>query len=94
MMAFSEGTSLVPMDGHAGTRHQIDGEISGEVNSYHNFCISDCPKNYRVIARSNDDSIEAIKHFRLPWEGWMWHPERELTYVKRDIDRLKFLFGE
>jgi putative glutamine amidotransferase len=47
-----------------------------------------------VIARSEDGSIEAIRHTSLLWEGWMWHPEREETFASHDIRRLKMLFGE
>ncbi len=93
MMAYKAGTVPTPLVGHAGTRHKISGEISGEVNSYHNLGILDCPKGYKVISRSDDNSIEAIKHRELPWEGWMWHPERELGFVKRDVARLKLLFN-
>ena len=46
-----------------------------------------------VISRSDGNTIEAIKHCKLPWEGWMWHPERELSFDKRDIDRLSALFN-
>ena len=93
MMAYKAGTVATPLVGHVGTRHKIRGEIFGEVNSYHNFGILDCPKGYRVISRSDDNSIEAIKHCELPWEGWMWHPERELGFEKRDVARLKLLFN-
>ena len=94
MMAYrAGGISIVPLTGHAGTHHEISGEISGKVNSYHNYGISDCPNNYKVIARSNDNSIEAIKHCELPGEGWMWHPEREPIFNKRDLERLKSVFN-
>ena len=93
MMAYRAGVSSVPIKGHAGMRHQINGEISGYVNSYHDFCILECPKEYAVISKSDQYTIEAIKHLKLPWEGWMWHPEREPSFDKRDVNRLKKLFG-
>jgi putative glutamine amidotransferase len=93
MMVYKAGTPLVQLRGHAGTRHKITGEIFGEVNSYHNFGISDCPAGYRVISRSEENSIEAIQHFNLPWEGWMWHPEREVNFENRDVERLRQLFN-
>lgn len=92
MMAYRAGASLVPSFGHTRTRHEIKGEICGTVNSYHNFSVSGCPVSFRVIARSNDNCIEAIRHHNLPWEGWMWHPEREVNFAKRDIERLRSLF--
>ena len=93
MMAYRAGIKPVRRTGHTGIRHQINGEISGYVNSYHDFCISECPEDYTIISESDDNKIEAIKHQRLPWEGWMWHPERELSFKKRDRDRLKALFN-
>ena len=49
-------------------------------------------KQFKVIAHSLDGEIEAIKHKSLPWEGWMWHPEREEKFLKEDINRIKNLF--
>ena len=92
MMAHHAGTDLFSVTGHAGTRHVVFGEISGEVNSYHNFSLSECPKDYRVLARSEDGEIEAIAHKSLNWEGWMWHPERENPFSTRDMQRMGQLF--
>ena len=80
------------MDGHVGTNHQLNGVISGSANSYHNQGIIECPQKFRILAWSEDSHIEAIGHEFLPWEGWMWHPERELIFSPRDIERLKALF--
>ena len=51
------------------------------VNSYHNYSISTCPKNYEVTAYSNDRVIEGLRHKKLNWEGWMWHPERDKNLI-------------
>lgn len=93
MMADYDGTGLHSVTGHAGTRHVVFGEISGEVNSYHNFSPAKCPKGYRVLARSEDGEIEAIAHETLNWEGWMWHPEREHDFSVRDLRRVRNLFN-
>ena len=77
VMAHRAGVGLRRVDGHVRTRHRLEGELRHEVNSYHNFAIERCPDHYRVTARSEDGQIEAIAHETLPWEGWMWHPERE-----------------
>ena len=92
MMAHWAGTGLHPVQGHVRTRHRLVGEITGEVNSYHGFALAACPTGFEVLALSEDDEIEAIRHQSLPWEGWMWHPEREATFAERDIQRLKALF--
>jgi N5-(cytidine 5'-diphosphoramidyl)-L-glutamine hydrolase len=94
MMAVWSGIKLNPVTGHVRTRHCLRGEVSSDVNSFHNLALSDCPPNFVVIARSEDGSIEAIRHTSLPWEGWMWHPEREETFAEHDVRRLKMLFGE
>ena len=91
MMAFWAGTEVKTVQGHVGSRHRVFGEITGEVNSYHNFSLKRCPNGYRKIASSEDGEIEAIRHLSLLWEGWMWHPEREKLPSPRDIDRLRAL---
>ena len=92
MMAHWAGTGLHPVQGHVKTRHLLSGKIMGDVNSYHGLALAGCPTDFEVLARSEDDEIEAIRHQSLPWEGWMWHPEREATFAERDIQRLKALF--
>jgi putative glutamine amidotransferase len=94
MMGVWVGGKIRPVVGHIRTRHQFDGEISGDGNSYHNHVLSECPVGYKVLARSEDGEIEAIRHATLPWEGWMWHPEREVPFSTRDIERLRALLGE
>jgi N5-(cytidine 5'-diphosphoramidyl)-L-glutamine hydrolase len=94
MMAAWSGVKLKPVTGHVRTRHSLRGEISADVNSFHSLTLSDCPSDFVVIARSEDGSIEAIRHTSLLWEGWMWHPEREDTFATHDVRRLKMLFGD
>lgn len=93
MMAHWAGTSLQAVSGHVRSRHMLQGEISGVANSYHNHALAACPPEYRVLATSEDDSIEAIAHQSLPWEGWMWHPEREHPFMARDVERARRLFA-
>jgi gamma-glutamyl-gamma-aminobutyrate hydrolase PuuD len=92
MMAHWAGATLHLTNGHVRTRHQLSGQISTEVNSYHRYSLTDCPSDFEVIARSEDSEIEAIGHLSLPWEGWMWHPERETEFAQHDIQRMKNLF--
>lgn len=92
MMAHWAGATLHQVSGHVRTRHQLSGQISTEVNSYHNYSLTDRPSDFDVIARSEDSEIEAISHRSLPWEGWMWHPERETEFSQHDIQRMKDLF--
>lgn len=91
MMAHRAGVMLRPVQGHVCTRHALAGVITGTANSFHSFALCACPEGFSVLARSEDGEIEAIRHQDLPWEGWMWHPEREAVFASRDIERLKGL---
>jgi gamma-glutamyl-gamma-aminobutyrate hydrolase PuuD len=93
MLAHSVGTGLQVARNHVCSRHVLHGEICGTANSFHNFALTDCPRGYRVLAKSEDGHIEAIVHKQLPWEGWMWHPERETPFISRDIERIRRLFS-
>jgi len=92
MMATHHEVGLKPVDAHVRQRHVLQGELTHEVNSYHRYSLIECPQDYVVTAYAEDGEIEAIKHNVLPWEGWMWHPEREAPFNPIDIDRLKALF--
>lgn len=94
MMAVWAGGVLKPVKGHSRTRHEVCGELVGEVNSFHNYSLAACPAGFSVTARAEDGCIEAIRHESLAWEGWMWHPEREVIFMPQDIQRLKVIFGE
>jgi N5-(cytidine 5'-diphosphoramidyl)-L-glutamine hydrolase len=92
MLAHWAKTPLIPISGHVATRHRINGAVEGETNSFHRLALAACPTGFQVLATSSDGSIEAIRHESLPWEGWMWHPEREQHLNTDDVLRLKALF--
>lgn len=87
LMGAASGGKLVSLAGHVRTHHELGGDWPGCVNSFHNFGFMQCPSGYRVLSRAADGSIEAMRHETLPWEGWMWHPEREI-HRDQDIERL------
>ncbi len=95
MMAAWANGSLAPVNGHVRTRHRLQvakpGEWPNEVNSFHNFALADCPLGFVVAARAEDGTIEAMCHETLPWEGWMWHPEREPQFNITDVMRFRAL---
>ncbi len=93
LLALSEGTKLIPVKGHVGRKHFVKGDINQEVLCFHEFSIENVPKNFYIIAESEDGVIEAIKHKVLPWEGWMWHPERLTDFSNHDIQRIQKLFS-
>jgi putative glutamine amidotransferase len=86
------GGSLQKVAGHISTRHQLSGTLTGEVNSYHQWGVLSLPEDYVALARGPDDSIEAMRHVAMPWEGWMWHPEREISFLPAHISRVRTLF--
>lgn len=92
-MGVMTGGKLAAVKSHVGRHHYVSGEITGKVNSYHTKGFTQCPPKFRILARSEDGCIEAFRHENLPWEGWMWHPEREPQFDSRDIKRLKALFS-
>jgi gamma-glutamyl-gamma-aminobutyrate hydrolase PuuD len=76
---------------HVNVNHKLFGEINGKRNSYHNYCIEKLPVDFKLLSKSTDNTIEAIKHKIYPIECWMWHPEREKVYNENDIKRIKSL---
>lgn len=98
MMAVYAGEPLKRLEGHVRSRHELrialdpkHGELPKTVNSYHDWGIAGVPRGYEAAAFSADNEIEAMRHLTLPWEGWMWHPEREETISPVDLARLQSL---
>lgn len=87
------GSQVIDIEGHVNVSHEITGEISGFVNSYHAKQLSNLPNELKITARASDGAIEAIRHESLPWEGWMWHPERSEQYSPRDVERCRNIFS-
>ena len=98
MMSVFAGGTLERLPDHAGRRHTlgaVDGNVfPTEVNSFHVWGLRACPPGYKVLAYAPDGSIEAIRHRTLPWEGWMWHSEREPVFRSSDLSRLQSLLRD
>lgn len=99
IMAVWAGGNLVRVKNHVDTRHQLkicnsDSNWPNEVNSFHEWGLDNCPLNFEVKAHTDDGVIEAIKHNELPWEGWMWHPERQHNFENINLERIKQLFSK
>jgi N5-(cytidine 5'-diphosphoramidyl)-L-glutamine hydrolase len=68
---------LQATDGHCAGAHRVSADGHGcEVNSWHRWQITEAAPQWRVLARADDGSIEAMMHNERPWLGLMWHPER------------------
>ncbi len=91
------GNEIIHVEGHVALHHLIhEGTEQYKVNSYHNQACMQLKKDcgLKVLSQSEDGVIESICHETLPIIGSMWHPEREKPYAKKDIERVKMLFGE
>lgn len=95
MLAVYDGAKLKKVPNHTNVIHALitfsDTNFPSSVNSYHDFSIANCPDSYKITATSLDNEIEAISHRHLPWEGWMWHPERDDEISSINSDRFKKL---
>lgn len=82
-VAFSEGSEM----------REIYGP-SREVNSYHQFCVEEIHDELKISAKcSNDGTLEAVEHRRLPIFGIMWHPERTQPFSSCDIHFFQKVFA-
>lgn len=85
---------LIKITGHVGIEHLIFLDQQKRcVNSYHDFGTEKTVPECRVVARSEDNIIEAIEHRKYPIKGIMWHPERYDFFQKEDIAFITSFFG-
>ena len=87
------GIKLKKVNNHVNTRHNIsylNSEI--KVNSFHNYGSYTTDTYLKILAKSDDNVIESIKHNNLPMMGIMWHPEREKKIKQFDINIFKSFF--
>ena len=79
---FLDNGTLKKIKNHVGVNHKIKSKDNypSKVNSFHEYGIKKLGKNFEIVAYSYDNQIEAIKHKKFNWLGWMWHPEREKPF--------------
>ena len=92
---FLEGGSLKKINNHVRTNHKIKTKYDYplKVNSFHEYGVKKLGRNFEIIAYSEDNQIEAIKHKKYNWLGWMWHPERDKKFDKKLIQIAKKMFS-
>ncbi len=99
MMGVYSGAKLIDIDGHVNVKHRLHideyskGKLPDLVNSFHAYVLESCPDLFNILAKSEDGSLEAIAHRKLPWEAWMWHPEREDIFTIIEQERFKKLMN-
>ena len=88
------GVPLVKVGGHVTPNQVIVMETREyTVNSYHDYGAFDTTDELSVVAKAQDDVIEAIRHRSLPMHGIMWHPERCDPFRKEDIQLFRKIFS-
>ena len=89
-----EGGTLKKIKNHVNQKHEIysNNNFPKEVNSYHDYGIKKLGKNFKIIAQTFDNEIEAIEHKKFPWLGLMWHPERDKNFNIKTIKIIKKFF--
>lgn len=97
-MGVRDGAALMEVEGHVATKHPIyltnkTQECSRIVNSYHNFALQTCPDSFELSASSEQGFPEAMVHKTLPWQAWMWHPEREAEFDPGDLQQFQELIN-
>ena len=90
-----EGGSLKKINNHVRINHKIrsNNTYPLKVNSFHEYGIKKLGRNFEIIAYSEDHQIEAIKHKKYNWLGWMWHPERDKKFDKKLVQITKKMFS-
>ena len=63
------------------------------VNSYHQDRIDKIGQNLKVLAESEDGTIEAIKHTKHDILAIMWHPERDIILTMKIFTYLNHSFN-
>ena len=98
IMSSYYGSKLEAVSGHSGTSHKLitlnkNINYPKKVNSFHDYRIKLCPSEFNITAISDDETIEAIKHKKYPFEGWMWHPERDKEFSDILLNLARNLFS-
>lgn len=95
-MGIRFGSKLIRVRNHVKKSHKLVNltkeKFPNQANSYHDYSLKECPKNFFITTKSFDGNIESIRHKNFPWEGWMWHPERDRKINKINNFRLKKIF--
>ncbi len=84
LMVSHNNIRLIKKKFHVTKNHKIDMQKNIfnmkfkklNVNSYHHYTFNKCPKNYTIIAKHIDGTIEIVQSTKLNSLGLMFHPER------------------
>lgn len=87
-------SSLIKVNKHVNNNHLIlKKNKSVKVNSYHNYSLKRCPKNFEIEFMSADGKIESMISKDKKIYACMWHPERYKKFKDLDINNFKKIFS-
>lgn len=103
MLTHYFGGVLEKKPGHVTPAHEIStassslvrhvyGKTKLDVNSFHNYCVTNVAGELVEAARHSDGSIEAVESPSKKIFGIMWHPERVEPYSLQDIQFFREVF--
>jgi len=85
---------LLKVKNHVNVNHKIFSKNNVNlVNSYHNFTLAKCPKNFEIEFMSADEKIESMISKDKKIYACMWHPERYKKFKRLDIRNFKKFFS-
>ena len=94
------GGTLEKITGHVAVEHELkfsagNYDFPAVVNSFHERCIpaSGLASSLKPLAYDADGNIEAFGHNRTNMFGIMWHPERGLPLLAREINFFEGIFS-
>ena len=99
LIADIHGIKLEKINNHVRKFHSLKIDRSKfikdkilNVNSYHDYCIKDLPKNFTKVSNTKDGSIEIAEHKSKKILCLMFHPERKMKSKKNILKSIKNFF--
>ncbi len=87
------GIKLKKINNHVNNKFRINFEnIDRIINSYHDYGTDVTNEDLIVTSRSNDNIIKSVTHVKYNINGIMWHPERNLSFDKIDINLFRKIY--
>lgn len=87
---------LHKMKGHVRKNHNLVIKNSKfiyykklKVNSFHEYCVKKVPKNFKIISKLSDETIEIAEHKNKKILCLMFHPERKMDSKKNISKSIK-----
>ena len=101
-LAYMYGSSLSAVENHVRVEHKLIKKFKSKllgsvlnhdnVNSFHDFAISELGSDLKTLAACEDNTIEAFEHKNHKILGILWHPERVKSYCDADVELITRFF--